>query len=63
MAQAAARLEVPEIQMARRSPRIFWRQGRPDNPFAGVRERGRQRKQLVGYRSTQDMGRGTGIRV
>ncbi|MDQ3956519.1 MAG: hypothetical protein M3285_13325 [Actinomycetota bacterium] len=62
MAQAAARLEIPQVQVARPAARSVGRRRGPCSMFPGILERGRQRKQLAGYRSAQDVGRQTGIR-
>lgn len=63
MAQAAARLEVPQItarSLAEPSP-SKWR-CRLMGRLAAAVERDRQRRELSGFGVDQDLGRETGIR-
>jgi hypothetical protein len=62
MAQAAERFEVPKVRAARLPVRRTERRRRIGSFFANVLERDRQRRQLAGYGSAQDVGRQTGIR-
>ena len=68
MAQAAARLEVPQIQVPQIPERSLSERGsrkwhcRLKDRLSAAVERDRQRRELSGFGANQDLGRETGIR-